>query len=437
MSRPSRASVSSTAASCEFLRERIQVALGLAIGNNPTQAHRALANVQPMINPGDPEIMALYLQARAIASIKARMIDRAFETFELAVETARINGDGTLYGKILINYGTAEVQDGGIELAIPLLEEALETHRSLKSSTSEALISLGEALFAAGDLQHAAAVLHEFHAMQGKGSATKSDLFLAAAAVGIPVGMMLPDEALLGLSNDPALLDLGFAMGKQWLLGPLAEAFCMLYEYEGRRDEHDMLLTRCVDSFSSLDNSLNLAIRVARLGAARHLPRFSALMSRQCPGTSSYLRAHKDVFDSFIQARRQIADRARQFGLRAAREFTLAARPFMQALALEAAGLIEEAREVRHRCGARAEAIGLRWTGTPVDRRLLTELTPRESQVAQFAARGLTNRKIAITLGLSERTVHRHCESIFSKFGIRSRWQLTAATGGALNSDGE
>ena len=27
-------------------------------------------------------------------------------------------------------------------------------------------------------------------------------------------------------------------------------------------------------------------------------------------------------------------------------------------------------------------------------------------------------------LDLSERTVHRHCESIFGKLGIRSRWQL-------------
>ena len=33
---------------------------------------------------------------------------------------------------------------------------------------------------------------------------------------------------------------------------------------------------------------------------------------------------------------------------------------------------------------------------------------------------------IASVLGLSERTVQNHCEAIFIKLGIRSRWQISA-----------
>ncbi|HEY5426954.1 MAG TPA: helix-turn-helix transcriptional regulator, partial [Candidatus Tumulicola sp.] len=65
--------------------------------------------------------------------------------------------------------------------------------------------------------------------------------------------------------------------------------------------------------------------------------------------------------------------------------------------------------------------------GAPIHKRLATLLTTREAEVAALAAQGSTNRAIAAALGLSERTVDHHCESIFGKLGIRSRWQLSAA----------
>lgn len=69
----------------------------------------------------------------------------------------------------------------------------------------------------------------------------------------------------------------------------------------------------------------------------------------------------------------------------------------------------------------------LKWSGTPIPKRLATNLTAREIEVARFVADGHTNREIAVALGLSERTIHRHCESIFGKLGIRSRWHIRAA----------
>lgn len=442
MLRPSHVNISSSAQDRESLRAQIKVALGLAIGNSPAQAHLALARLEPTVNLGDSEITALYFQARAVANIKARAVDEGFKAFELALEAARIHGEPALCGKILNNYGTAAVQDGGIDLAIACLEEALEKYQNRGSSRTVALLSLAEALFAAGDLQRAAVVLRAFHTIQSENSArTPSESYehlyyrLAASAVGIPVGMMLPDKALLRMSYDPSLLDLGFARREDWLIGPLVEAFCIFYEDEDRRDEHDTLLTRGVNSLSSLDNSLHLGIRVARLGTAHQLPRVGTLMSRQCAGSSSFLRSHKDLFDSFIAARRQMVDRARELGLRAAREFARVGRPFMQALALEAAGFAEEAQEVRCRCGARTEAMRLRWTGEPVPRRLATSLTARESEVARLIAGGSTNRTIALRLGISERTVHRHCESIFAKLGIHSSRQLSAALAGISTSE--
>ena len=50
--------------------------------------------------------------------------------------------------------------------------------------------------------------------------------------------------------------------------------------------------------------------------------------------------------------------------------------------------------------------------------------TPSERQVAQLAAAGLTNRKIAEHLFLSEKTVEAHLSRAYRKLGVRSRTQL-------------
>ena len=53
-------------------------------------------------------------------------------------------------------------------------------------------------------------------------------------------------------------------------------------------------------------------------------------------------------------------------------------------------------------------------------------LTRREKEVAVLMARGLTNRRIAEKLMVSERTVDKHVRNILKKLGLRSRKQVTA-----------
>jgi len=51
-------------------------------------------------------------------------------------------------------------------------------------------------------------------------------------------------------------------------------------------------------------------------------------------------------------------------------------------------------------------------------------LSPRELEVAQLVAGGMTNRDIAEKLFLSERTVEGHVEKIRNKLGFRSRTEV-------------
>jgi DNA-binding NarL/FixJ family response regulator len=54
-------------------------------------------------------------------------------------------------------------------------------------------------------------------------------------------------------------------------------------------------------------------------------------------------------------------------------------------------------------------------------------LTPREMEVLRLASEGLTNKEIAYRLGLSERTVQYHLNSVYNKTSTNSRAEATAA----------
>ena len=53
-------------------------------------------------------------------------------------------------------------------------------------------------------------------------------------------------------------------------------------------------------------------------------------------------------------------------------------------------------------------------------------LTPRETEVLSWLAKGKTNRDIADILGMSHRTVNKHLEHIFEKLGVETRTAAAA-----------
>ena len=55
---------------------------------------------------------------------------------------------------------------------------------------------------------------------------------------------------------------------------------------------------------------------------------------------------------------------------------------------------------------------------------MLTELTPRETQVARIIGRGYSDRRAAQVLGLSVRTVEVHVRHVYEKLMLASRDEL-------------
>jgi DNA-binding NarL/FixJ family response regulator len=67
----------------------------------------------------------------------------------------------------------------------------------------------------------------------------------------------------------------------------------------------------------------------------------------------------------------------------------------------------------------RVAAIMSAWTQT--DEISSKSLTPRELDVLKWVVKGKTNQEIGMELGISQKTVEKHLESVFSKLKVTSR----------------
>ncbi len=56
----------------------------------------------------------------------------------------------------------------------------------------------------------------------------------------------------------------------------------------------------------------------------------------------------------------------------------------------------------------------------------MSPLSPRERDVLTLVAEGLTNGEVGSALGLSPKTVGKHLEHVFEKFGVHTRTAAAA-----------
>jgi DNA-binding CsgD family transcriptional regulator len=105
--------------------------------------------------------------------------------------------------------------------------------------------------------------------------------------------------------------------------------------------------------------------------------------------------------------------------LRAGRQRSAAREPLLNGLALAARC---GARSLERRARAELAAIGVR--PRVAERAGADSLTPSERRVAELAAEGETNREIAQTLFVTEKTVETHLGRAFRKLDVTSRRQL-------------
>ncbi len=145
--------------------------------------------------------------------------------------------------------------------------------------------------------------------------------------------------------------------------------------------------------------------------------------------SNAVARAAAQLFDAFAAAPQNRARAATSAARGAAAAYRALQWPWMEALALETGGDRAEAASLYVSCGAVHDAERAAGHSRKERRAAFgTSVTPREAEIRSLVLLGLKNREIANRLRLSERTVGHHLESIFSKRGVRARWQLSQET---------
>ena len=213
-------------------------------------------------------------------------------------------------------------------------------------------------------------------------------------------------EELRGCALDHAVLG-----GENPAVSPWRSAAALSLAELGRDEEARTLAAdeaRRAQSFGA-PRAIGIALRAQALVGPRD--------ERQ-----SGLEAARDVLAS-SPARLEHARVLLDLGatLRAAGQRTAAREPLLEALALSARC---DAKGMERRARAELGAIGVRPRTT--DQTGVASLTRSELRVAELAAAGSTNREIAQTLFVTEKTVETHLGRAFRKLDISSRRQLPA-----------
>jgi DNA-binding NarL/FixJ family response regulator len=93
----------------------------------------------------------------------------------------------------------------------------------------------------------------------------------------------------------------------------------------------------------------------------------------------------------------------------------------------DAAGLeLHAAGAIFERLGAAPDVARVGQLRNAWDPARASDLTERECEVLRLVATGMTNREVASALVISEHTVGRHLQNIFTKLGVSSRAAATA-----------
>jgi DNA-binding CsgD family transcriptional regulator len=175
----------------------------------------------------------------------------------------------------------------------------------------------------------------------------------------------------------------------------------------GRADEAEALLDAWEADAKRLDRRWVLALATRCRGlvaAARGDNEVAAALLQEA------VAEHEAVGDPLGRGRALLAlgiVRRRLRQRRDAREALEAALATFEELG--AAHRAERTRRELGRIGGRTRADGL---------------TPAERRVAELVAKGSTNREVAATLFLAERTVEAHLSHVYAKLGVRSRTEL-------------
>lgn len=382
----------------------------------------ALAEAEPYRAFGDDQSVMRAYEAAAIAHGLNRDLERWRESYEGMIATAESAGDIVRTIGAIANFANSAFSLGQTALALALEERALglaERTRRVELVPFVFATAAWTAL-AVGDLSRARHLVDA--ALPYCGDFPASELI--AASVGVTVAIRTGDQALLDRCFREQLFEDAIRAGAPWQLVAAVPALTERFVALGRPDRARNVVAGVASRLTSLLDIPEIGITIAEFGLDREYPALARWLEEevaQRPHTIGFLHLYRAL------AARSGADRERHAKLAAA-AFREAGYRWWEATALERAGDLDAARAAYDACGATRDHARLSARGASARSATASAhgLTKRETQIADLAAQGLSNREIGDQLSLSDRTVEHHLSAVFAKVGVRSRVELAA-----------
>jgi DNA-binding CsgD family transcriptional regulator len=353
--------------------------------------------------------------ARLLGTVAVWMgaLDLAADFLAVAVDGLRSQGRLGLLTRALVAEAWVAVHLGTWSVAVPAADEGLRLAAETGQPFFPTWAQETQALIAAarGDVARADSLLAsvERDAVQFASPAMMQIVVHARGSGALSAGRHDEAFAQLRRLNDPS--DPSFhPVGQGWAVADLAEAAIG----SGHVDDVRPIVANLERVGMTMPSPwLHIGLRHARAVLApdgEAEPFFQAALDADLTRWPLARARLQLAYGSWLRRQRRVAES--RAPLRAARD------------GFDALGLTSWAERARQELRASGEASRSRTTDA------LDHLTPQELQIAQLAARGLSNREIGQQLYLSHRTVGFHLYRIFPKLDITSRAQL----GGALAS---
>lgn len=291
------------------------------------------------------------------------------------------------------------------------LAEAIELAERLEDDTERAYLTLirGMGALFTGDLPQAIALLGDALTRSRAAGLLRGELyalFLLGMALGLhgerEQGLALLEECLRTTSR------LGETLWHSWALWSIAHVEVL---YDDGLDRAETAGKQALSMQQSLDNRLAIAFNLDTLAwtaVRRHDHLRAATLFGTAHAAWQAIGSTPENYAVFARLHHEHVTQARD---------ALAEHAFQAAFArgeqMSTDDAIEFAREARRPAPPASE-------GTEA------LLTRRERQIAELVAEGLSNRDIATSLVISQRTAEAHVEHILAKLGFTKRAQIAA-----------
>ena len=406
--------------SAQLFDVRVRLAQIHQIAGRPALAAREVEAAERLRDHASPDASIRFLNARAMLRADAWEIDAFVADYAEAVAIAERIGHVELLVSTQNNRALNALLTGTPEVAVAALESSIATSYEfgLRWHVSNHWLSLAWVRRIFGDVAGARQAMID--ALASGSEAHRLVVWLAA--YGIPIALDAADDALLERCSAVDLLEETLAGGDVPQIAYIGDAYATLAVVRGEPARAAAVLARALSALPDDARPLFLCPAIARYGRDEDLVRARTLL--EAHPRDRLRAAERALFDAYVATRRRRRTEATQRALEAAELYGGLHWSLHQARAFEVAGRDVDALRLYRAAGCVRDATRLGALGRAADP--LAPLTPREREIAHLVLAGRSNREAGAELGLSERTVGNHLQSVFNRLGIGSRRELAA-----------